>query len=74
MSGLTALEVAGNLFRVTSDIGMGLCALGQVLRIADVERLDDATLAGLGCLLEAVGGQLLDTSHHGRETVCKAPG
>ena len=45
----------------------GLCALGQVLSAADLERLDDATLSGLGCLLETIGGQLLETSHHGRD-------
>ncbi|BBO20453.1 MAG: hypothetical protein HKUEN07_12870 [Rhodocyclaceae bacterium] len=67
MSGLTPLEKTGNLFKVTSDIGKGLCALGQVLSAADLERLDDATLSGLGCLLETIGGQLLETSHHGRD-------
>lgn len=67
MNGLTNLQKAGNLFNVQSDIGRGLCALGQVLRIADAEQLDDATLTGLGCLPETIGGSLLETSHSGRE-------
>ena len=74
MSGLTPLAKAGHLFGVTRDIGMGLCALGQVLSIVDMERLDDATLTGLGCLLETIGGQLLETSHHGSEIASTPPG
>lgn len=74
MSGLAALEMTGNLFNVTSDIGLGLCALGDVMRAADLDRLDDHTLNGLGYLLCALGGELLDASDRGRKIAGDPPG
>lgn len=70
MNGPTSLQRAGNLFNVTSDIGLGLCALGEVLQAVDAERIQgDHTVNGLGCLLGAIGDALLETAHHGKEIV-----
>jgi hypothetical protein len=74
MSGLNALEMTGNLFKATSDIGLGLCALGEVMKAADMDRLEDHTLNGLGALICAVGGGLIETSDHGRQIAGVPPG
>ncbi|PWB41136.1 MAG: hypothetical protein C3F19_07270 [Rhodocyclales bacterium] len=74
MSDITALGKAGNLFGVTSDIGLGLCALGDVMKATDMGSLEDHTLNGLGALLCAVGGGLLEISDHGRQIAGVPPG
>lgn len=74
MSGLTTLEMADNLFKVTSDIGLGLCALGEVMKVVDMDRLEDHTLNNLGALICAVGGGLLEISDHGRQIAGVPPG
>lgn len=74
MSGLTTLKMTGNLFKVTSDIGLGLRALGEVMKAADMDRLENNTLNNLGALVCAVGGGLLEISDHGRQIAGVPPG
>lgn len=69
MSGLTRLEMCGNVFNSLSDTAQGLCALGDALKALDVERIEDqgVFLSGIGHLVNTVGVQILDMANHSQE-------
>lgn len=68
MSGLSPVEMCGNQFGTLIDTALGLCALAEALKAVDLERIEDQQgfLSGLGHLVNAVGGQILEASYHGQ--------
>jgi len=64
MSGLTPVQMAGNVNKVIETYGAALCALGEILEAVDEERLrGDYTLAGVGYLLQIIGTATLENTH-----------
>lgn len=65
------LEQSKRVLDTITDTGLGLCALGSLLGIADPDKLDDGIVRGIGLLLDGIGGQLLDSAHQCRELIDK---
>lgn len=61
---------AGNL-QYIDDTAMAVCALGNLMGITDVTKLDDTTLRGLGLLLDKLGVVILDSAYQCREAISK---
>jgi hypothetical protein len=68
------LEQSKRMLDTVSDTGLGICALGSLIQCADVTKIDDACLTGLGLLLNGIGATLLDAAHQSRELIDKHPG
>lgn len=66
MSGLTRIQQARNMNRGVSRAGSALCALGDILQAADLERLeaDQTTMNNLGHLVCILGEDILEGTHY----------
>ncbi len=56
------LWIAGNLFEHVDRCALGLYALGDLIRVVDAERIDGATLNGLGHIIYEIGAALSQTA------------
>lgn len=52
------LWIAGNLFKHVDGLGLGLCALGDLLKAADYEKVEECSLTNIGFLIYEIGSSL----------------
>lgn len=70
----SSLQRVDELFERLEIAGAGLFALGNLVRQADQQHLDETILSGIGCLLETLSSAVLDASCEGyKHTRSKQP-
>jgi hypothetical protein len=73
MSGLTPIQMAGNVVELMGDSGLALCALADILDAVDEERFKGGyPHAGIGYLLKIIGGETLQHTHRVQELLAAA--
>lgn len=73
MSGLTPVQMAGNVVELMGDSGSALCALADILDAVDEERFrGDYPHAGIGCLLKIIGVETIQRADQVRELLAAA--
>jgi hypothetical protein len=66
MSGTTTIQKALNLNEAVSDTGSAICALGDILHAADIDRLaaGETSVNNLGHLINILGERVLEYTHN----------
>lgn len=66
MSALDPIEVAYRHLDSVGTQASAICTLGELLYAAEPERLNPEIVNHLGCLLEVIGGAMLESAHEAR--------